>query len=64
MSPEAFTVIGTGIAIIAVVLGSIRPLHARMERLENGVVELRERMAKLEGLIEGLRESVAGRRAG
>ena len=25
--------------------------------------ELRERMAKLEGLLEGLRESITGRRA-
>ena len=28
-----------------------------------GQAELRERMAKLEGLLEGLREAVTGRRA-
>ena len=38
----------------------ISMLSAQMQRLE---VELRERMAKVEGLLEGLREAITGRRA-
>ena len=34
----------------------------RIDALERGQAELRERMAKLEGLLEGLREAISGRR--
>ena len=61
-----FTIIGTGIAIIVVnaglfawLRGDVARLTARVNTME---VELRERMAKLEGLLEGLRESIVGRR--
>ncbi len=33
-------------------------LEARMDRLEAGQGELRERMARLEGMVDGLREAV------
>lgn len=39
-----------------------RRLGERLDRLERGHSDLRERMAKLEGLLEGLREAIAGRR--
>ena len=32
--------------------------EARMDRLETGQGELRERMARLEGMVDGLREAV------
>ena len=35
----------------------------RIDGVEKGQAELRERMAKLEGLLEGLREAISGRRA-
>ena len=38
-------------------------LNTRMDGLAAGQGEIRERMAKLEGLLEGLREAVTGRRA-
>ena len=38
-------------------------LDTRMDRLETGHAELRERMAHLEGLLEGLREAVTAHRA-
>ncbi len=38
-------------------------LTTRMERVEAGQTELRERMAHLEGLPEGLREAIAHNRA-
>ena len=33
--------------------------EARMDRLEAGQGDLRERMARLEGMVDGLREAVA-----
>ncbi len=33
-------------------------LNGRMDRLEAGQGELRERMARLEGMVDGLREAV------
>ena len=38
-------------------------LEGRMDRLESGQAELRERMAHLEGLLEGLREAIVHRAA-
>ncbi len=38
-------------------------LYARMDRIQAEFGGLRERMAKLEGLLEGLREAITGRKA-
>ena len=38
-------------------------LDKRISGLESQIGELRERMAHLEGLLEGLRESITGRAA-
>ena len=35
----------------------------RITAVERGQADLRERMAKLEGLLEGLREAITGRAA-
>ena len=66
MTTDTWTIIGTGIAIVVVNLGlfawlrsDIREVRVRMNTLD---IELRERMAKLEGLLEGLREAISGRR--
>lgn len=66
MTPEAWTVIGTGIALAAIIIAAfaslrndVRELRERTTTLEAG---LRERMARLEGLLDGLREAVTGRR--
>jgi TolA-binding protein len=40
-----------------------RDHQERFASLDRGQAELRERMAKLEGLLEGLREAVTGHRA-
>ena len=74
MITVALTVIGTGIAIIVVNIAlyawlrsDIHAVRDRVVKLEERVTkletELRERMAKLEGLLEGLRESITGPRA-
>ena len=33
-------------------------IEARMDRFETGLAELRERMARMEGMIDGLREAI------
>ena len=73
MTPEAWTVIGTGVVILIAIVASNRQLRGEMNALRdqmtarmNGVQaeigRLRERMAKIEGLLEGLREAIAGKR--
>ena len=70
MTPEAWTVIGTGLVILIAIATSSRQLRGEMNNLRGEMKEihgeigrLRERMAKLEGLLEGLREAVTGRKA-
>ena len=64
MSPEIIAIVGTGIALAGLILRQgmrIDRLEQRIDRLDQGQADLRERMAKLEGLLEGLREAIAGR---
>ncbi len=67
MTPEMWTIIGVGIAIASLILASNRQLSKDLsgciERVEASVSELRERMAHLEGLLEGLREAITRNRA-
>ena len=80
MTPEAWTVIGTGVVLLIAIAASNRQLRSEMNALRgemsgfrdqmsdrmNGIHaeigRLRERMAKLEGLLEGLREAISGRK--
>ncbi len=66
--------IGGFIGLAALMVGlfawlrqDINRLETRLSKVESRMdaqtSELRERMAKLEGLLEGLRESITGRRA-
>ena len=69
MTPEVWTVIGTGIVILIAIATSNRQLRGEMNSLRSEmkgihieIGRLRERMARLEGLLEGLREAIAGRK--
>ena len=62
MSPEFYAIIGTGIVLAGIILTQSARLNSRIDRLEQGYADLRERMAKLDGLLEGLREAITGRR--
>ena len=69
MTPEAWTVIGTGVVILVAIAafsrqlrGEISQLRDQMHGVHAEIGGLRERMAKLEGLLEGLREAIAGRK--
>ena len=74
MTPEAWTVIGTGVVILIAIATSNRQLRSEMKafreevraelnQVHGEIGRLRERMAKLEGLLEGLREAITGRKA-
>ena len=68
MSVELIGIVTVGVALAGVILTSSRGLRQDMRRLderisglESQIGELRERMAHLEGLLEGFRESITGR---
>ena len=63
MTPEAWTVIGTGVVILIAIAASNRQLRSEVKEIHSEIGRLRERMAKLEGLLEGLREAITGRTA-
>jgi len=55
-------IVGVG-ATLWRILASLRAdVRADVQRIDAGMADLRERMAKLEGLLEGLRDSITGRR--
>ena len=62
MTPEAWTVIGTGVVILIAIATSHRQLRIEMNQIHAEIGRLRERMAKLEGLLEGLCEAITGRK--
>ena len=77
MTPEAWTVIGTGVVILIAIAASNRQLRSELRtelrqtrselrtelnQVHAEIGQLRERMAKLEGLLEGLREAITGRK--
>ena len=50
-----------GVALAGVILASARGVRQDINELRGEVGTLRERMAHLEGLMEGLREAIVGR---
>ena len=50
MTPEMIAIIAVGVAMLGVWLGGIRP---QLRDLSRDVADLRERMARIEGLFEG-----------
>ena len=62
MTPEAWTVIGTGVVILIAIAASNRQIRTELNQVHTEIGQLRERMAKLEGLLEGLRKAITGRK--
>ena len=60
MPPELAPSISPAV-IVGFMLYLNRRLESRMDRIESQIGELRERMAHLEGLLEGLREAITRR---
>ena len=61
MTPEIITIVTVGVALAGVILTSARGVRQDINELRGEVGTLRERMAHLEGLMEGLREAIVGR---
>ncbi len=54
MSVELVGIISVGIALAGLILASKRDINTRLISLEQGQADLREHMARLEGILEGL----------
>ena len=67
MDATAWTVLGVGVTILIAIGGSLQKLRNRNDaqgkEISEQMAQLRERMAKLEGLLEGLRKAITGKRA-
>ncbi len=69
MDAASWTIIGSTLVVLATISTAFRSLRGEMQLLRKRIDaqseqigQLRERMAKLEGLLEGLREAISGRR--
>ena len=73
MSMELIAIIGVGVTLAGLILNGQRyqreeiktlreETQAGFKALREAIISLRERMAHLEGLLEGLREAITGRR--
>lgn len=54
MSVELIGIVSVGVALAGLILASKREINHRLVALEQGQADLRERMARLEGILEGL----------
>ena len=63
MDSTAWTVIGFGITILVAIEAAFRRLDSRLEVQGREIGQLREPMARLEGLLEGLRDAITKRAA-
>lgn len=65
MSPEIltilFAIIGVGLALGSLIQTRLKGVDERLSRLEEVGADLRERMAKLEGFMEGLGAKIQGK---
>ena len=61
MTPELIAIVTVGVALAGVILTSARGVRQDINELRGEVGTLRERMAHLEALLEGLREAITSR---
>ncbi len=54
MSVELIGIVSVGVALAGLILASRRDINLRLASLEQGQADLRERMARLEGIMNGL----------
>ena len=64
ISPELIAILGVAIALGGLILRMSTRLEGRIERLESGVTDLRERVARLEGAVDILTKFLIDREAG
>ncbi len=56
-------IIGSAIALWRVFKAETNRLHEDMRSMKSDIGDLRERMARVEGVVETLRDTIAGRQA-
>ena len=62
MSSELIAILTIGVSLGGGQLATALWVAGRFERVGKEMADLRERLARLEGLLDGLREAVGGRR--
>ena len=63
MSPEIIAIVTVAIGLAGLILNGQCASQRAVAELRREVGALRERMAHLEGLLEGLREAIVGKAA-
>ena len=66
MTPESYTIIAVGIALAGLILNGqrlIAELRKDLKVLRRDLNALGERIARLEGFMEGIRDAIAGKAA-
>ena len=61
MSVELIGIICVGVILAGLILASRRDINLRLISLEQGLTDLRDRMASLEGILKGMALSRAER---
>ena len=59
MSPELIAILTIGVALGGGQLASVRWTAGRFERVSSDMADMRERLGRVEGLLDGLRERTA-----
>ena len=62
MSPELIAILSIGVSLAGGQLATVLWVAGRFERVGSEMGDLRERLARLEGLLDGLCERISGRR--
>ncbi len=60
MSPELIAILTIGVSLGGGQLATAVWVAGRFERVGNEMADLRQRLARLEGLLDGLREAISG----
>ncbi len=58
MTLELVAMLGVGVALLAVQVASAQRTDRRIEGLKTRMASLEQRLARLEGLLDGLREGL------
>lgn len=62
MTPELIAILAIGVSLGGGQLATARWVSGRFDRVRDETANLRQRLARLEGLLEGLRDAISARR--
>ena len=63
MTPEFYAIIGTAIALAGLILNNQRATAKSIAELRRDLNALGERVARLEGFMQGIRDAIVGKTA-